>query len=358
MRILSRYILKEYLRVLGVIAPALVGLYLLVDFFEKLDEFMATDKGLILAWRYYLYRAPAVIEELLPLILFLSALITLALLARGLELLAMKACGFSPWEILAPLVLTTLALALASIPASEAFVPWATAKAEALWQIELKKERPKGVLIGERLYFKGEDGFYLGQITDPQARRLKDFYFIEIRDYPLPKGIIRAKVATWEDKYWLLRNGEKRRLEGGVYKRELFSKLVLSLKATPEDFVSLKRPPQEKDLFALWGQIELFSRAGLKTASLLTELSSRILYPLLAPSLFILGGAAFLTQRGKHVIATGISLGLFLGILAWILWGVATTVAISGKVFPPLILSAVPLIFASGGLIILKKSSD
>ncbi|MBA2848841.1 YjgP/YjgQ family permease [Thermosulfuriphilus ammonigenes] len=357
MRLISRYILQEYLRVLSILAPAVVGLYLLVDFFEKLDEFMAVKGGLSLAWRYYLYRVPAVIEELLPLVLFLSALITLALLARGHELLALRACGFSPWEILAPLVLTTLAMATLSIPLSEALVPWATAKAEELWQVELKKERPRGILIGERLYFKGEDGFYLGLVLDPEGRRLKDFCFLAVSSYPLPRLILWAKEATWEGGVWRLKDGEKRQLEQQTYQRSLFEEKLVSLKASPEDFLALKRPPEVKDLFALWGQIELFSRAGLKTAPLVTEFFRRIIYPFMAPALFLLGGTFFVSRRGKHIIATGISLGLVLGVAAWIIWGLANTLATSGRIYPPLVVATPPLLFALGGLWLLKKSS-
>ena len=58
MRILDRYVIRECLKILGLCLVVFMGVYLVVDLFEKLGRFLEAraDAGMIL--RYYFFRLP------------------------------------------------------------------------------------------------------------------------------------------------------------------------------------------------------------------------------------------------------------------------------------------------------------
>ena len=113
MTILNRYILSIYIRIFFLASATFVGIYLLVDFFEKVDNFIEHGAS---ASQYLLYfgnKIPLIISQVTPLAVLMAVFMTVGGLTRTNELTAMKSCGLSLLRMTWPLLLASLLTAMA-----------------------------------------------------------------------------------------------------------------------------------------------------------------------------------------------------------------------------------------------------
>src|SRR3989304_1645387 len=87
MRLLDRYIARECLKILCLCLAVFVGVYVIVDLFEKFSKFLEARVGPALIMRYYLFSLPNFFLQVLPVGVLLASLLTLGGLARHNEVL-------------------------------------------------------------------------------------------------------------------------------------------------------------------------------------------------------------------------------------------------------------------------------
>ena len=110
MKILDRYVAREFLRFLGLVLATFVVLYLLIDFFEKIRMFMSNAATVRQVVTHFLYTIPMIVTQTLPAAVLLASLITFGTLSRHGEITAMKSCGVSLWQMAAPILLGSILL--------------------------------------------------------------------------------------------------------------------------------------------------------------------------------------------------------------------------------------------------------
>ena len=71
MRLLDRYVLLEFLKLLLLSLCAFVVIFAIVDLFEKIQDFMDGHATALVIGRYYMYKVPWVVVQVLPVALLL-----------------------------------------------------------------------------------------------------------------------------------------------------------------------------------------------------------------------------------------------------------------------------------------------
>ena len=158
-RLVCRYVCTEYLRFFLFSLVLFLGLSLLVDFFDRLDNFIKYRASVSATIRYFVFKIPLFVTQAAPAAALAGVLIGCGLLSRNRELLALKACGISPWQMALPLLLTAGLLSLAVRVWNEWVVPAAFHHSRYINTVEIKQRPFKG-LFHER-------GFWY-----PRGRRL------------------------------------------------------------------------------------------------------------------------------------------------------------------------------------------
>ena len=90
MKLLDRYLLGQFIRYFFTVNVGFVAIYLLVDFFEKIDNFSRAGKPFLLAMKFFLLNIPFIIDQIGPVLVLLSGVITLGILNHTRELNALK----------------------------------------------------------------------------------------------------------------------------------------------------------------------------------------------------------------------------------------------------------------------------
>jgi LPS export ABC transporter permease LptG len=200
-RILTKYLLREFAWPLLYCFDAFAMLWVVLDLFGHLDDFIVNHASLATVFRYYLTLFPEGFVEILPMTLLLALLFCLTNLGRHNELIAMRVSGVSLARLALPLLGVGVLATVLVFAAGERLVPRARERAEAL----LKAVHGKAA--SETL-----DGFYFSSATEHRdwyARRFNtltgEMDSPEIHERN-PDGTARldvyAKRATWQKGFW------------------------------------------------------------------------------------------------------------------------------------------------------------
>ena len=128
-KILDRYVLREFLVYLTLGLVGFIVIFIVVDIFEKIDVFLDHRAAFTLVARFYLYRAPEVVVQVMPVALLLATFLALGQLNKFGELTAMRSSGLSVDRILLPVYGIAVCAALGSLLLGEFVVPPASARA-------------------------------------------------------------------------------------------------------------------------------------------------------------------------------------------------------------------------------------
>ena len=132
MRILDKYLLREYLWPLVYCFDTFAMLMIVIDLFGTLDDFIQYHARLGTVVHYYLILFPEMFVIIMPMALLLGLLFCLANLSKCNELVAMRVNGISLLRIALPLLAIGAAATIAVFVVNELFVPHAHERADAL----------------------------------------------------------------------------------------------------------------------------------------------------------------------------------------------------------------------------------
>ncbi|GAB1410213.1 LptF/LptG family permease [Desulfovibrionales bacterium] len=95
MTCLSRYILRHNLIFLLMICVIGLSIYVFIDLFDRLDDFLEADVPFHSVAQYYIYRVPFIIAQIFPAVFLLALIAQLGIMLRNRELLALQASAIS-----------------------------------------------------------------------------------------------------------------------------------------------------------------------------------------------------------------------------------------------------------------------
>ena len=144
MPLLHRYVLRRFISCYILSAAGLIGIFLIVDFFERVDEFIRRDMPYSDLISYFVCKIPSIASYMAPQAVLLATVITLAVLARDNEIIAMKASGIGIVGITLPILGASLMIALLVLANSEYLSPIATKKMNYIFKVKVQGNQPYG----------------------------------------------------------------------------------------------------------------------------------------------------------------------------------------------------------------------
>ena len=68
MRVISRYIISELIKIIAICLGVVIALYLVIDFFERIDDFLEAKLPLSSALQYFLLKLPLIAQQGIPMV--------------------------------------------------------------------------------------------------------------------------------------------------------------------------------------------------------------------------------------------------------------------------------------------------
>jgi len=358
--LLNRYLLNQFLKYFFTVNAGFVAIYLLVDFFEKIDDFTNAGKSIFLALEYFLLTIPFVVDQLGPVFILLSGVITLGILNHSNELTALKAGGVPLRLIIRPLICGAVLFTLLFIAAAQWLLPATIAKTNNIWYEQLKGKVPLGIMRNNRYYYKGKNGFYSFGWPNPKQYVFKDFSYSRWDEQYNIETLTTAAYATWHEKdsNWILNDGQiQQKVDDTNYRITNFISTKVKLPEQPEDFLIPIGKSAEQSLTDLYQEIGR-TEAEFETRAALTNFLGRISYIFLGIPLLLLGLPILLYSYRKwgRDLSVAIPVSCGLAFVAWGIWGALQSLAIAGYISPIVAAVVIHIIFSLAGIFLLIKN--
>ena len=355
-RRLTIYLARTFaVRIVAVLAM-LVLVLMMLDLLSRTGDILAypgNGEGELLT--YVSLRVPQLIARFLPYSVLLATILTLATLNQNSEVVAMKAAGLSAHQILAPLILTALGVAVMSFAFNERIVTHATSTLKA-WEAVEYGPIPDDPGTRTNLYLSdGNDVLMAARIDGSGASSvLHGITYYERDENDMIVRQIRADRAVYANPGWRLDNSRSFDVSSAV--ETPASGPITVGEGVGLDQLTLSRVDADAEsLLTLRQSIETLDAAGRRTSELKAKWWHKISGPLSAALMPLLGAVAgFGLARSGHLFARAV-IGMALGFAYFVVDNAALAMGSFGG-YPPLLAAWGPffLFFLVGETVLVR----
>jgi lipopolysaccharide export system permease protein len=356
-RIHDRYLLERFLRVFAYSVLTFVVIYVTVNVFEEIDNFIDHDAKVVNIARYYFYSLPFVLTYVVPVSLLLGTVFAMGILARRNELTALLACGVSLPRIARPIFVVTLIIAGFSVYFNDTIVAHANRKKSDIMRHDIEGRVRADPDVKTDFRYLGAAGFvYLASTYNHEDQTLYDVVVQQFDGNTLVRRI-DARKARWQNQRWLFSAGYVRNFADGRERVEAFDTLsIREMRERPEDFEEEEIDEENMNIAQLRRYIHRVERSGGDAQKYLVDMQFKFSFPF-AGSIFSLIGVALASGKRKPSIATGFGLTLVVSFLYYAVLRVGQTLGHNG-VLPPFFAAQLGnFVFLVVGVVLLKRTS-
>jgi len=356
MKIIDRYILKQFVFFFAFMLVGLSLCFVIVDFFGKVRMFLSNHASLMQILRYFYYLTPSIFSQMIPASMLLSTLITLGNFSRSNEIVALKASGTSIYRASLPIVCTAIIAIPFNFFLSEYIATSAKDRAERILTVEVKKEKMHGTFVQNQIWYRGAEGIYNFSLLDPKNLTLRGvtLHLID-RNFQL-RSIINADSATWKGSGWELVKVQFISFsENGEILVEYLKAMKAPISETPEDFLTAQKSPDRMGFKDLYLYVKKLKGEGYDTTPYLADLHGKIAFSLAGLILVPIGLAFGIRAERSGGLAQGITLGAVIGFSYWLVFAFFLSLGRSGALPPWLAPWVTNLLFLAVSIVLARR---
>jgi lipopolysaccharide export system permease protein len=354
MKVLDRYIFKEFLKIFTITILSFISLYLLVDIFEQIDDLLELHVPLLASVQIFIYKIPFIFYQVSPVAVLMATLLTMGILSRHSEITAVKAGGISIVRCIMPLLLCGLLISFLNIILNETITPVTNKKTDSIKRKWFDRS-PMKVFNQDSVWFRDTNGIYAIRYMDTEAKVVRGFTMYNLDISFNLKTKLYADELIWSDDRWLITSGLLWKFsEKGGIKATKINNVPLQLLGGPEEIGRAEANPKEMSFSVLYRYISRLKKEGYEIRRYLVDLYSKISFPFVNLIMVLLGIPFAIISGRRGGMALGITVTVLIGFSYWIVFGINTSLGYSG-VIPPLIAAwFTNVIFTAIGLLMLS----
>ncbi len=335
MHLLTRYLLSIFLRNTLLALATFSGIYVLIDFFEKVDDFIAAGAPVTLYFSFFLGTLPLIVVQLTPLALLMGTFMTIGSLSRSGELTAMRAGGLSLLRITRPLLLAAFFITALIILTQEMVLPLSTRFTREVFDQRIRGKQQ--LQTRDQVWLRVDNRIiHVGQAL-PEKGELRQVTYFTLDSQFRVTGRVDATGANFRDNAWSLQNVTDRSFDpqtGEMTSSNNAKQAPFALSKTPDDFHSTDLRQWELNFYDLRRLVRQLQREGSDPTRYRVDMHAHLAAPF-ACLVMVLLGIPFALQRGRNSsLAVGIVISIATGVTYFILHSITMAFGYSG-ILPP-----------------------
>jgi len=354
MKILTRYLAREFAQYFSLGLGAFSAIYLIVEFFERINAFMYNKAPWAMIGAYFLNKFPSILFQVTPAAILLASIITLGVMSRHNEVIAIKSGGIGLGFLVYPILGVVILVFVGVLGLSEYLMPWANQNARAIYGFIVHKKKSVATFKQSQLWIHGRQSIYNIQLYHPDRNVLEGLTIYRFSPgYALVQRI-DARSAQWKEGKWVLSGASVTDFDPqGVPARNDFPELILSLPETPGDFQIAEKNPNEMNFRQLREYVQKIERDGYDARKYRTAMHGAISFPFTVIIMACLGiPLALRSERGAG-LARGIGYSIFISFIYLVIYSFMLELGKGGS-FPPFLAAWLAnFIFAMVGVYLL-----
>jgi lipopolysaccharide export system permease protein len=334
MRIITRFVVREFIQNFFLGLGTFSTTYLIVEFFERINAFLYNHATGPQMAAYFLNKFPAILFQVAPAAVLLSSLITLGMMARHNEVTAMKSGGISLWSLVYPIMGVALLIFTILLGLNEYIVPSANQNARIISDFIIHKKKPAATFKQSQIWIHGQQSIYNIQLYHLETNTLEGLTLYQFNPRFELLRRVDARGARWKDGKWVLSNASITEFnEAGISTRKNYPEVILSLPETPGDFQIAERDPNEMNFRQLREYVHKIERDGYNASKYRTAMHGFISYPFISVIMALMGIPLALRKERGAGMAIGIAYCIIISLLYMAVFSVVLELGKGGS-FP------------------------
>ncbi|MGE3302482.1 MAG: LPS export ABC transporter permease LptG [Hyphomonadaceae bacterium] len=357
---LGRYLATETIFGVGVTLACVAATVLLVDVVEQLRSFGGRQQlALISAIYLTMLKTPQLIEQTLPFVVLMGAMIAMVRLNRRSELIAIRAAGVSAWRFLAPTAAVAFTIGVFAMLALNPVAARLYEEFEHQTATFAGGAPQEGANIWLRQGDAGEQVVIHADAADQRTGRLHDvtLMFFSVR----PNGALQferrmaAKTADLRDGFWQLHDVAEAAPGTAV---ERHKELALPTTLRPAALLDRVVNPTTISFWELPRFIGEARRAGSSPLRYELRWQSLLALPLFVTAMATIGAVFSLRLQRLGGVGQMAAAGLAMGFLLYFTNQLISAFAISETLSPAIAAWAPPTAGLFGAMAVLSYAED
>ena len=316
------YLLQQFFYYFFVLLAAFVLIFDAFTLFDLLGDIARNRVPALTVLSYFRYLVPLMVYQLAPLATLVATLVSLAVLAKNNEVIALKASGVSLYRLVLPLLLAGLLVSGGLFLLDDTFLPYANQRQDAL-RNEIKGRPAQTYFEPARQWIFGENSkIYNYELFDSDRQLFGGLNVFELdpATFQMRRRIFATR-ATWEasENAWILTGGWVRDFgrDGRVVRYEPFKATTIAeLTEPPGYFRREVRQSFQMNWRQLGEYIASLRQAGFDTARLSVQWHKKFAFPMIAAIIVFLG-APFAFLVGTRGAVGGLAVAVAIGVIYW-----------------------------------------
>ena len=359
LRTISRYVGREFLKMWLMCLGGFYVIFLLVDFIERSRHLFKNGANFGAIFLYFLYKSPMILFMMVPVAVLLGTLLTLAILSRHSEIVAIKAGGIGLVRAVAPILGLTAMISLGSFLMNEYVVPYANQQAEFIYKTGIKKQKWKAQYKRRNVWYKNEDAIYRFNIFVPDQQKIKGVAVYRFDDRFRLIERVEAQSAQFLEGDWHFLNGVRYGFEAGaLVDTAPFADRKVDIPETPDELKVYQLQADQMSFRELRRYTARLKKEGYDPTKYKVDMHGKLSFPLVSLIMAILG-IPFAIRHGRTGgAAAGIGIAVAIGVVYWITMAWMLALGHSGALGPILSAWGSHALFGSVGVFLLFKTEQ
>ena len=351
MSILDRYISRIWLRMLMLCLSGFVGIYLVIDLIEKIPRFLRAGGAAGDIIEYFILKFPEMISRTATFSILMATLLTLGLLSRDSEIIAIRSCGISLLRISLPMLALGLVASILLLFNAEMILPYSYARTELIDRVKIKKKGDRVTFKLNNIWFRSQSMILQARLFEPKTTTLSGVVVWKVDGAMNPISRIDAVSAVYKDGRWTLNSSIVRGFQSAAGYMPFFAQTMpMDLNLKVEDLQVLDSDADNMNIRKLKEYAENLKRGGYQAYRYLTLMHTKIASPFAALIMVLLGIPFALRNSRSGGIAMGIGASIAIGFAYFVVNAVLLSYGRSG-VLPPLVAAwGANALFMMGGV--------
>jgi lipopolysaccharide export system permease protein len=350
MTIVSRYLIRSYLAMIGSCLSAFLAIYLIIDFLERIGRFSRAGAPLNSIFLYFICKIPEIISQTAPMALLMGTILTVGAFSRNNEINALRSSGLSLWQIGRPLLAAAAACSLTLLAMEELVVPPANAKMLYIQQVVVQKKGIAAFFRQNNIWYRDDKFILQAKLFDPVKQSLQGVTVWEMDHQLKPVSRIDAHGATPAEDGWQLIDANRRVFPGGAPQDSTLKKMFMKIDLKPDDLKVVAKSAEDMGFIALWRYCESLKDGGYDTTGYRTQLHAKISLPFSALVMAFIGIPFSLRSGRSSGAGVGIGISIGRGLVYFISNAFLLSLGQAGAIPPVAAAWAANMIFAATGL--------
>ncbi|NLD35577.1 MAG: LPS export ABC transporter permease LptG [Desulfatiglans sp.] len=350
MKVITKYIVKEVIKVFIMCQFIFILLYLVIDFIQKIDNFVKAGVPFSSTIAYFLYKIPLITDQMIPVATTISVIVVICLMKKNREIMAMKACGLDIFRTFTPVIFISIILSVFSFILSDAIIPFTSSRQNEIWNAEVKKRDPSGLSGSTNIWYKSDNNIYWIEYFDAKSQTMKGPVFYFFNDQFILVKKIKGETGRRVNNRWEIEKAKVQTLAGeNDYRFERLDQVSIDIPETPEMFIKKIKKPEDMSYGQLKRHAQKVRAEGYDNTADMVNLYRKLAFPFITAVLALIAIPVGLWEK-INGIPLSITIGIAACFLLYLIMGFARAIGLAGVLPPFLSAWTANILFSLAGI--------